>query len=229
MSNQQRLLGTVLCLVPTLLVATPAHVLEFDEAQLRRRGLDPAMARYFAQAPRFAPGSQRVSLQLNGRSLGKVLVRFNEHGELCFDDRFLHDAGLKLPGTQRKVPERDTCHDFIKAYPTTQVDLQPTDEAISLIVSQQALTGLEGAPGQYARGGTAGLLNYDLYGSRQDSPWGTSEQLFASTELGLNAGDWALRSRQSLSRSSNETHPSGCIRMPRTLFLAPVPCFNWGK
>ncbi|MFF7710641.1 fimbria/pilus outer membrane usher protein [Pseudomonas sp. NPDC007930] len=195
MIGRRLLLGAGLCLLPGPLLAA---ALEFDEAQLRRRGLDPAMARYFSEAPRFTAGERRVALYLNGRPLGRVLARFGAQGELCFDAALLRAARLKAPAGAGE----GGCQDFLASYPNTVVELQPSDETVRLVVSQQALATAPGTEGGFIQGGSAGLLNYDLYGARQQAPWGDSQQVFGNTELGVNAGNWMVRSRQTFAHAN---------------------------
>ncbi len=70
---------------------------EFDIETLKERGLDPALAQYFAEKPRFVGGVHRVSLSVNGQPRGTVDVRFDEHGNVCFDRTLIARARLRLP------------------------------------------------------------------------------------------------------------------------------------
>lgn len=202
MSTGYRCAGIAMCLFSSAVMGASAQVLEFDEAQLRRRGLDPAMARYFREAPRFTPGTHRVTLTLNGRQVGKLLARFDSLGQLCFDATLIRMAGLRPLPSPVEPEDENGCQDFLGAHPSTYVELQPADAAVSLIVSPQALASGNAALGNYTSGGAAAMFNYDVYGSRQVSQWGTSQQVFAGTELGFNAGNWMVRSRQSFSQSN---------------------------
>ncbi|MCO8648133.1 fimbria/pilus outer membrane usher protein [Burkholderia multivorans] len=77
--------------------ASSATSVEFDIETLRERGLDPALAQYFAEKPRFVGGVHRVSLSVNGQPRGTVDVRFDEHGNVCFDRTLIARARLRLP------------------------------------------------------------------------------------------------------------------------------------
>ncbi|WP_242448978.1 fimbria/pilus outer membrane usher protein [Burkholderia metallica] len=77
--------------------AVAASGVQFDIETLKERGLDPALARYFAEKPRFLGGVHRVSLAVNGQPRGTVDVRFNEQGDVCFDRTLIARAHLRLP------------------------------------------------------------------------------------------------------------------------------------
>lgn len=49
----------------------------FDTDVLRARGINPALAQYFRDAPRFPPGVATVKLRVNGASRGTVRARFD--------------------------------------------------------------------------------------------------------------------------------------------------------
>ncbi|WP_248804079.1 fimbria/pilus outer membrane usher protein [Pseudomonas sp. MWU13-2100] len=168
---------------------------EFDLSVLSERGLDPQVADYFRSAPRFREGVQRVALELNGNRLGLTALRFDRHGELCFTSGLLDKAGLKRPDIGADADE-EACYDFLREYPRTRVILRPNSEEVSLLVPTQALRGPAFDSGVYARGGTAGLLNYDVLGFDTRSHQGGGRFFSASTEAGFNAGDWIVRSRQ---------------------------------
>ncbi|MBR8302318.1 fimbria/pilus outer membrane usher protein [Burkholderia dolosa] len=70
---------------------------DFDIETLKERGLDPALAQYFAEKPRFVGGVHRVSLSVNGQPRGTVDVRFDDHGNVCFDRTLIARARLRLP------------------------------------------------------------------------------------------------------------------------------------
>ncbi|PRH07224.1 fimbrial protein [Burkholderia multivorans] len=75
----------------------PARRVEFDIETLKERGLDPALAQYFAENPRFVGGVHRVSLSVNGQPRGTVDVRFDDRGNVCFDRTLIGRARLRLP------------------------------------------------------------------------------------------------------------------------------------
>ncbi|MCA7958649.1 hypothetical protein LGM14_14150, partial [Burkholderia multivorans] len=72
----------------------PARRVEFDIETLKERGLDPALAQYFAEKPRFVGGVHRVSLSVNGQPRGTVDVRFDDRGNVCFDRTLIGRARL---------------------------------------------------------------------------------------------------------------------------------------
>lgn len=175
-----------------------ASTLGFDLAILAHRGLDPSVARYFQNAPRFSEGVRVVDLSVNGERIGLTDARFNHEGELCFTRGLLDQAGLRVPASviDKQVAADQACHDFLAEFPSTVLNLRPGSEEVSLVVPTQAMREPQRGTGHFARGGTAGLLNYDLQGINSHSREARGRFLSASTEVGFNLGDWIARSRQ---------------------------------
>lgn len=69
----------------------------FDLETLKRRGIDPKLAEYFREAPRFTPGVRQVTLYVNGDRRGLVEATFDAEGQLCFNRTLLDRAGLIVP------------------------------------------------------------------------------------------------------------------------------------
>ena len=164
----------------------------FNSNLLKSRGIDPRVAEYFSQAPRFVAGTRRVSLLVNGNSRGSVDARFDSEGLLCFDQALLEQAGLKLPDAG--LPS-GACDDFPARYPQTQITLRPSREEVALVVPSAALRTFDDS-GLYHQGGMGGLVNYDLLGQASELSGDRRHYYSASTELGFNADDWIVRSRQ---------------------------------
>jgi len=170
----------------------------FDLATLQARGIDPSVARYFRDAPRFNEGVQVVELTVNGERLGLADARFDSAGQLCFTRSLLERAGLRTPSgviDKSSDPER-ACHDFRGDYPSTVTTLRPGTEEVVLVVPTNALRDIQRNSGNYSRGGTAALLNYDVQAINNHSRADTHRYFSASTEIGFNWGDWIARSRQ---------------------------------
>jgi len=170
----------------------------FDSDILSRRGLDPQIAEYFRDAPRFSPGRTAVNVFVNDIRRGRVNARFNEQGELCFDLALLDTAGLTVPPPRHAGAGSSAaglCYDYKEAYPGTLISLLPNREEVRLVVPTAALRPAESDFSGYSRGGTAMLLNYDLMGMRSENGGTASHFLSLNTELGLNLRDWILRSR----------------------------------
>ncbi|WJV25602.1 MULTISPECIES: fimbria/pilus outer membrane usher protein [Pseudomonas] len=172
---------------------------EFDTDILQRRGLDPHIADYFRDAPRFQPGRNRVIVYVNDIRRGRINTRFTADGTLCFDQGFLDAAGLVVPEAKYAVaqtPASESCYDFVKAFPGTHITLKPGREEVRLIVptvaQRLAVTDFSG----FSRGGKAVLYNYDLMAMRNQARGMTGSNFFTlNSELGVNAGDWIMRSR----------------------------------
>ena len=162
----------------------------FDATTLHQRGIDPQLANLLLDAPRFAAGRQAVSLRVNGQPRGRLEVGFDQQGVLCFDRSLLDAANLTLPG------DEGPCHDFLAQYPQSLVEPDPASLSVSLVVPTDALRPVQQDVSGYETGGVAGLLNYDLTGFYNRFGDGNSRFGSANTEVGFNAGDWIVRSRQ---------------------------------
>lgn len=174
-------------------VAQPAAA-TFDATTLQQRGIDPGLAMLLVQAPRFGGGSHPVTLSVNGRPKGRVNAHFTADGELCFDQSLLDKANLL--GTVPDSDETLRCHDFMTRWPTTQIEQDTANLGLSLIVPTDALRPVVRDFSGYETGGFAGLINYDLTGLYSHYGDQTSRYGSANTEVGFNAGDWIVRSRQ---------------------------------
>src|SRR5579863_4253374 len=153
---------------------------EFDTQQLLASGLDPALAHYFAEQPRFSPGFHRVALTVNNVGRGSVPARFDQEGRLCFDAELIRRAGLVMPGglqgkallaqsAQFEAPPADAagrpdygpCYDYREAEPHTEIDLDPGRDEVRLFLPAGALIAL--APDDSLhQGGAGALMNYNL-------------------------------------------------------------------
>lgn len=171
----------------------------FDAQALKSRGIDPRLAEYFREAPRFSEGQRRVNLQVNGQPRGDVMATFDSHGKLCFDAALLESANLKVPDERFALEGRQSCYDFVAAFAQTEVVLKPNREEVSLLVSYDALRPIEHEVGFFQSGGNAGVFNYDLLAHRRQFDGKRSNYYSGNIELGFNAGDWIVRSRQSFS------------------------------
>jgi outer membrane usher protein FimD/PapC len=172
---------------------------EFDAGMLKLRGIDPKLADYFREAPRFTAGRHAVSLSVNGKSMGRASARFNEQGALCVDRGLVDAAEIRGPGGDDllpEAPEAKTCIDMTAILPRATVQIDPAKGEVSMLVPTDALRSPQQDLSGYARGGTAALFNYEITGL--DSRWGSRSSRYASanTEVGFNAGDWIVRSRQ---------------------------------
>ncbi|AZF07993.1 Beta-fimbriae usher protein [Pseudomonas sp. R5-89-07] len=180
----------------------------FDLAALTTHGIDPKVSDYFRTAARFREGTQVVGLKVNGNPLGLVDAQFDANGQLCFTPALLEKAGLVKPaGTVRKGATADqACHDFLGAFPTTMVRLRPGNDEVALVVPTSSLREPQWEAGEFARGGAAGLFNYDIQGFDSHSRSGNNRFVSAYTEAGFNLGDWIVRSRQVHVSDNGVTH-----------------------
>ncbi len=194
-----RLALMALALCPGLLThqawaEPPSTAAAFDQQTLRQRGIDPELAGLLMQAPRFTEGRHALSLTVNGQRRGRVDVSFDQQGTLCFDPLLL-DAGQLVTPSSGPV-EESSCYDFLQDYPQTVIEPDPASLSLALVVPTQALRPVTQDISGYHTGGFAALLNYDVTGLY--NRYGDDSNRFgsANTEVGFNAGDWIVRSRQ---------------------------------
>ncbi|NCE90209.1 outer membrane usher protein [Pseudomonas sp. L13] len=181
----------LLCaLIPAKVCAEDSSPSGFDAQTLQQRGIDPQLASLLLAAPRYAAGQQTVNLRVNGQRRGRLAVNFDQQGNLCFDRALLDAANLMPPA------EVQGCDDFLARYPQTLVEPDPATLTVSLVVPTDALRPVQQDISGYETGGFAGLLNYDLSGFYNRFGDDASRFGSANTEVGFNAGDWIVRSRQ---------------------------------
>jgi outer membrane usher protein FimD/PapC len=171
-----------------LLGAEWSNAAAFDSETLRLRGIDPHVAASLGEKAQFSEGVHAVRLVVNGQPKGIVNARFDATGQPCID-KALRDAS--------ELQETDaTCDALFQQFPQSRVEAVPQSGELRLLVPVQALRTVPADLSAYTRGGVAGLLNYDVQGLSNDYNGQRSHLLSANTELGVNAGDWVLRSRQ---------------------------------
>jgi outer membrane usher protein FimD/PapC len=178
--------------------ATDNSAGDFDAEILKQRGIDPRLASFFKEAARFTPGTHTVKLTVNGHARGRTDARIDEQGSLCFTAALLDAAGLLLPAgaAAPDAAGAEACLAFLAAFPLTQVELRPDVGEITLLVPAQAIRASARDVSGFSSGGKAGILNYELLGMANRFAQGSSHNISAATELGFNAGDWIVRSRQ---------------------------------
>ncbi|WPN29152.1 fimbria/pilus outer membrane usher protein [Pseudomonas sp. P5_109] len=165
----------------------------FDQNMLSQRGIDPILATLLLAAPNFTAGRHPITLTVNGLRSGRVDVTFNGEGDLCFDPALLDAANLTVPPT----PASDKgCFDVLATWPQTRIEQDPANLGLSLIVPTQAIRPAVRDVSGYQTGGIAGLLNYDVNSLHSQYGSQSNRYLSANTEVGFNAGDWIVRSRQ---------------------------------
>lgn len=206
MSRQTTLAhALVLALAGLATAAGPvsAQEVEFDLKQLEQNGLNSDVAAFFAKEARFLPGSHLVGVSVNASRRQQMHLSFDAQGAVCLDSSALQQLGLKPLDDFS-----DGCADLVAAYPGSRVQLLPGSAQIDITVDQQALIG-EGRGTEHARGGSALVLNYDLFAQRMQGGANNPGYLGARIEAGFNVANWALRSRGDYARRG--TH-SGYIQ-----------------
>lgn len=197
----------------------------FDPQTLSRRGIDPELANLLLQAPRFGAGRHAVNLTVNGLRRGRVDVEFDRQGGLCFN-RALLDVGNLIVPDDDGVP---TCHRFIERYPQTVIEPDPAALGLALVVPTDALRPTPQDISGYQTGGTAVLLNYDLTGLYNE--YGDNSNRFgsANTEVGFNAGDWIVRSRQTKTWQDGDSRTTHLDAYAQRTFAAQQAVLQAGQ
>lgn len=207
--------------------------LDFDSDTLKQRGIDPRLAVYFREAPRFPGGTHRVTLIVNGRGRGQFDVPFHDDGTPCFDPALLDRARLVIPeknlaATKMKAND-STCVDLLAAWPQTRMDLRPGKNEIELIVPTDALREPEQKDIEYATGGMAALANYDILATNSRFGGRPNNSLSAITELGFNAHDWIVRSRQSFNVENGRTQTQQLLTYAQHTFTRQSTVLQLGQ
>ncbi|MEO6677471.1 MAG: fimbria/pilus outer membrane usher protein [Pseudomonas sp.] len=169
---------------------------EFDQSVLKARGVDPKVAEHFARAPRFTAGRNRVALQVNGAPSGQVVATFDDAGQLCFDANLLDQAGIAAPSDLPASADSAQCLRSLDGLAGVQVRLDPGQQQVRLLVPTDLLLPSAPHPRTWSTGGMAGLFNYDALMLTSSAAGQSSQFRSLGTELGFNAGDWVVRSRQ---------------------------------
>ncbi|HEJ0337321.1 TPA: fimbria/pilus outer membrane usher protein, partial [Klebsiella aerogenes] len=207
-----RFIPVALAIFPALAVHSAlADDVVFDTGALKSQGLDTSLASQFRRGDVFPPGVNRVSLKVNGVARGRYPARFDGQGRLCVDAGLLRQAGLRVPAgvPERRGEEGDAgalaegragiCPDLIAVWPQFTVQADPGEAALALIVPQEALDPDADAV-QWQHSGTAALLNYSMQYMGSQTSGSRMNYWQVQTEAGFNAGDWVVRSNQSLYR-----------------------------
>ena len=193
------------------------HSIGFDLELLKQRGLDPSLAEYFREAPRFTQGVHTVMLLVNGVKRGLISAQFDGLGQLCFDRALLEKAGLPIPDKSLLLPGQalnaanvigapSGCYNLKAVVAQTEVELHPGRAEVSLVVPSSALQVVETDFSEYATGGTAALFNYSVMSMTNRTPSQSTQFYSANTELGFNSHDWLVRSRQTYSKQENSSN-----------------------
>ena len=176
----------------------PRSVASFDIDTLKARGLDPQIAHYFSQAPRFQQGKQVVTLVVNGQKRGLIEAQFDHQGELCLSPDFFSRANLIAPaGIKMGDGDNSAQTSCLNKHPDLEkiiIDLHPQRSEVALIVPTDRLRKLAAKPVNYATGGTGALVNYQLLSMNSHYGDYSNHYFSAATDLGLNIGNWIMRS-----------------------------------
>lgn len=208
-----RLVRSAVLTLSGLCVVTDACAddIVFDTGALKTQGLDTALSTQFQRGDAFPPGINQIALTVNGVSRGRHPARFDRKGQWCPDATLLRQAGLKVPAGMKAYAEdhSDTqdipsdCLDLTRFWPQFTVQADPGEGGLALIVPQDALDP-NAEETRWQHNGGAALLNYNgqYMGSQSDD--NRMHYWQVQTEAGFNAGDWVVRSNQSLYRFGSE-------------------------
>lgn len=176
-----------------------AQEVAFDLQQLAQNGLSADIAAFFAKEARFLPGTHLLDVSVNGGRRMQVSVRFTTEGAPCFDADLLAQLGLRPLPEQGGEPV-----ELAAAHPGSIVALMPGSARMDVTVPQSALID-DGRSHVHARGGSALVLNYDLFSQHIGSATDRSSYTSARLEAGFNAANWAVRSRGDYTRRGQES------------------------
>lgn len=193
------LLTVALCAAWMFSPVVQADEVIFDADSLKAAGLDPSLATRFQHGATFPPGMNTVILSVNGEARGQRAVRFDARGQLCPDAGLLRQAGLKVPAGVARYPAATdaACQALQDIWPQFTVQADQGEGTLSLVVPQEALDPDADAT-VWQHNGAAALLNYNAQYMGSRSPGNSMRYWQLQTEAGFNAGDWVVRSNQSL-------------------------------
>lgn len=183
----------------------------FDTRLLESRGISAEVARFFSRGARFLPGLQEVRLSVNAGWPKPMQVRFDNDGELCFDRALLGQLGLRTPEAN------DGCLDRETLFPGMRVALHPGRAAVDLTVPESAFDP-ELREATHQRGGSAAILNYNLFAQRFQGLSGTRNYLQGRIESGFNLSNWIVRSSGTYTHNEQrESFRSGTLYAQRSV------------
>lgn len=203
-----------------------AREVTFDTDILQSRGLSTDLNRYFAETPRYLPGVHSVQVVVNGKNRGTAAVRFGEDGTLCIDNDFLDFAGL-MPVPLKAA---EACHNIHDDYAQAVVNALPGQNSVELYLPPEALNGLNGEIKNFQHGGSAGMLNYSLFSTRNEYQGSESNSYSqASLEGGFNVADWALRSRYIMTDDNGDKNAESIYTYAEHVFAAQKMTMQVGE
>jgi len=152
-----------------------------------------------------APGSYRVSVQVNLEPVGQHELDFNAapDDELlpCLPARLLGEWGLRLDALANPEDQHNTCLDLAQVVPGALITFKPGDLLLQISIPQIAMrrdmTG-QVDPARWDSGINAAFVSYQasaLQGNSRYSGSYRSNDLYLNS--GVNLGQWRLRSTQS--------------------------------
>jgi len=100
---------------------------------------------------------------------------------------------------------------------------------VELIAPSEAFAAPQRNLDGYTRGGSAGLLNYDLLALANYGAVRSSQYFQAGTEAGFNAGDWIVRSRQLFASQDGESQVTHQYAYAQRTFVDYRSVFQIGQ
>ncbi|WP_081430863.1 fimbria/pilus outer membrane usher protein [Klebsiella aerogenes] len=206
------LVRKTLAMLPAVLAmqATYADDIIFDTGALKTQGLDTSLATQFQRGDAFPPGINRVSLKVNGVDRGRHPVWFDKAGRVCPDASLLRQGGLRVPpgvpdrSGEDAATEAPSCPDLTAVWPQFTVEARPGEGTLALIVPQEALDP-DADSAHWQHNGAAAMLNYGTQYMGSQTTGSRMNYWQVQTEAGFNAGDWVVRSNQSLYHFGDST------------------------
>ncbi|WP_176091187.1 fimbria/pilus outer membrane usher protein [Burkholderia ambifaria] len=174
---------------------TSGSAVAFDTRTLVSRGYSADIASFFSSDAKFLPGRHDINVTVNASRKYAVSVQFDNDGAPCFDAALL--AALRL----RHDPGMSSCVSGDDLGGGARVKSFPGQFRIELTVPESAFDPEQRDNG-LSSGGTAALLNYDVFAQRLDGRAGSSQFFQTRLESGFNVGNWIFRNRGTLANTN---------------------------
>lgn len=193
---------------------------QFNQHFLAASGVETADLSMFAYGgDRVVPGIYMADVQVNGTPLEQVEIRF-EGGDkrttgalACVTNVMLNRWGIDMTQFLNIAnAAEDTCFNLPDIVPGSTIKFNVSRQQLDVNVPQVFMRRLARGyvpPEQWNAGVTAAIINYQLYGSRNETKntsGGTNvnNSFSGGLQSGLNLGDWRIRQRSNYSRSNGQ-------------------------
>lgn len=178
---------------------------DFDRSLLAGSGQNTADLSRFERGNIIEPGSYNTDIYLNNAWVGRADVRFaasspKANATPCVDNALLGILGLHLSklsdATLKQLKDPSACVNIGSLIPDASMSFDMGNLRLDTSVPQaylgQSARGYV-SPEYWDHGVTAGILNYNFNGYRNESQGQTQTSAYLGLDAGLNLGPWYLR------------------------------------